>query len=599
MRDLYSIILREALLEVSVEQLKQQFVDSGKISDKVFEEIITSSGGKSAYVTWLVKKVVDKIIKEEDVYKYKNYINTFERNKNKYLYKDINQYKTSEDVSKFINTSLEIIGREKEDPSSIKGIDKKSKYKEFELGNVDGFDVYEIPKDRKDLYGMSCELGSGTEWCTATGKTKDYFESYISKGPLYIFIKGDEKYQFSFVADQYMDGKDERINIKDYKNFFEFLNKKGANLPLKIKLLLKLVLTKEDLHVEGSFFLEEEDGVSELPDNLWVGGDLYIQSSEIRELPNNLHVEEDLSTSNIKKIGNTLFVKGFAGLRHSSFSKLPDDVFLGGNVDLYDSKIIELPDSLKHIHGFLNLNDSEIEKLPNGMTIRGDLCLYRTKIKSLPDDLKVGGHVILTGSKIENLPKNLYIGEDLHLIYTPISKKYSKEEIRKICPGIKGEIILGENNFFTPVSRRKINEDLYSIILREALEKDSLQDLKKHIAACIKLAEEKGWNVKPYPKVVFSNEDESNTITGKTGYYNPDTKAITLFWKGRSQKDVLNTFTHELRHYHQDQSGKLKDKGLSDSYTNGGKDLKEIEDDAYVNGNILRREYTEMLQSKS
>jgi len=81
------------------------------------------------------------------------------------------------------------------------------------MSSVDGFDVYELPKGRKDLYGASCELGSGTEWCTATGKTRQFFEEYISSGPLFIFIKpgSNEKYQFSYENNQFMDKYDTPI----------------------------------------------------------------------------------------------------------------------------------------------------------------------------------------------------------------------------------------------------------------------------------------------------------------------------------------------------------------------------------------------------
>ena len=66
---------------------------------------------------------------------------------------------------------------------------------------------------RDDLYGVSCELGSGTEWCTATGKTRRHFDKYISKGPLFIFIKpgSDEKYQFSYETNSFMDKNDSSI----------------------------------------------------------------------------------------------------------------------------------------------------------------------------------------------------------------------------------------------------------------------------------------------------------------------------------------------------------------------------------------------------
>ena len=142
--------------------------------------------------------VASKIIQPEDLYKYNSYFKIFDRRKREYLFQDINQYKTSQDIQQFILKSVEIANKEKSDPSQQKGVARSDKYQEFYMGSVEGFDVYELPKGRKDLYGVSCEMGSGTEWCTATGKTREHFDKYISKGPLFIFSKpgSDEKYQF-------------------------------------------------------------------------------------------------------------------------------------------------------------------------------------------------------------------------------------------------------------------------------------------------------------------------------------------------------------------------------------------------------------------
>ena len=198
---------------MSLDDIKSQFVDTNKISQKDFTEIVNAVGNKSAYATWLAKKVADKTIKGEDIYKYKNYFTIFDRRKKNYPSSDINSYKSAQDISTFIKTSVEIANAEKADPSQQKGVTRSDKYKEFYMGSVDGFDVYELPKGKKDLYGVSCELGSGTEWCTATGKTRSYFDDYIAKGPLFIFIKpgSDEKYQFSYEGNQFMDKDDNSI----------------------------------------------------------------------------------------------------------------------------------------------------------------------------------------------------------------------------------------------------------------------------------------------------------------------------------------------------------------------------------------------------
>jgi hypothetical protein len=201
------------LLEVSIQDLKTQFVDTQKVSEQDFEEIVTAVGNKSAYATWLVKKVADELIKGEDIYKYKDYFNIFDRQKRKYPKQDINQYKTEQDLAAFIDSSVKLQGEEAEDPSKQKGVSKQDKYKQFYIGSVDGFNVYKIPENTPDLYATSCELGSGTEWCTATGKTRRHYDYYNTKGPLYIFIKpgSDEKYQFSYETNSFMDKNDKRI----------------------------------------------------------------------------------------------------------------------------------------------------------------------------------------------------------------------------------------------------------------------------------------------------------------------------------------------------------------------------------------------------
>lgn len=398
MKDIYSNILREALLEVSMQQLKQQFVDSGKVSEDDFKEVETAVGGKSAYATWLLKKVVDKIVKPEDVYKYKDYFNTFERRKSEYKYKDINLFKTEQDLQDFIKTSVELRSQEKEDPSKAKGVDKSSKYAEYKIGSVDGFDVYEIPKGRKDLYGMSCELGSGTEWCTATGKTKQYFDNYISEGPLYIFIKpgSDEKYQFSFEENQFMNKNDNEVALSDHKSKLQFLNNKGVNVGLKIKLIIGATnFTKDELKVEGDLDLYYTP-VETLPDNLTVGGDLDLMHTKVKVLPNNLTVGGDLDVSNtpIVEIPSTLKVGGKLSLNGTNVEKLPDNLILNGSLELMDSSLTELPDNFK-VDGDLMLNGSKISKLPNKLKVGRVLFMTGTPITKLPKDLEVGFGIVL------------------------------------------------------------------------------------------------------------------------------------------------------------------------------------------------------------
>jgi hypothetical protein len=233
--------------EASFDQLKTQFVDTNKITDEIFDEIKLNIN-KSAYATWLITKLLNNLILSEDIYKYNNYFLLFDRYKKEYKFQDINQYKTKQDLKEFIEKSVEIKNRESEDVSSIKGISKNEKYKQFEIGIVDGFTVYELPKDNLNNYNVSCELGSGTEWCTATGKTTNYFNDYIQDDNLFIFIKGNEKYQFHYESDSFMDKndndifEDNKLDVNLIFNLFEFIENKYKKY--KIPFIIKAKANK-------------------------------------------------------------------------------------------------------------------------------------------------------------------------------------------------------------------------------------------------------------------------------------------------------------------------------------------------------------------
>ena len=204
------------LNEVAIDTLKTQFVDTGRIKDTTFQSILDASQNDSAFATWLTSRVAGSrksrpIIKIEDIPKYKNYLSVFKRNKNKYPLKDINMIKDQNTLNDFIKVSRDISDAEGEDISSQTGVSKADKYAQLKMGEVDGYEIFKFPQGSEDLYGASCELGSGTAWCTATGQTDSWFKQYINDGPIYIIInKSDskDKYQFSFETHSFMDRND-------------------------------------------------------------------------------------------------------------------------------------------------------------------------------------------------------------------------------------------------------------------------------------------------------------------------------------------------------------------------------------------------------
>ncbi|EBT7406901.1 hypothetical protein CPC78_16430, partial [Salmonella enterica] len=80
------------------------------------------------------------------------------------------------------------------------------------------------------------------------------------------------------------------------------------------------------------------------------------------------------------------------------------------NLNLEDvSDVDALPDNLT-VGGWLDLRGTSITTLPDNLTVGGGLYLSGTSITTLPDNLTVGGGLYLSGTSITTLPDNLTVG---------------------------------------------------------------------------------------------------------------------------------------------------------------------------------------------
>jgi len=207
------------LNEVSFNQIEHQFVNTNKISKNVFNDI-KNNIVKSAYATWIIKQILNNNILSEDIYKYKNYFDIFDRNKKQYKYQDINKYNTKEDINDFLSKTLEIIKLNNKDKSTIKGISKQDKFKDYLLYETPQYNIYKfsenIHNDEKDLhnaYFAACKLGSGTQLCTSNSKDEDSFIDYTTESDLYYIISKDkkEKYAYSYEHYEFKDKRNSQI----------------------------------------------------------------------------------------------------------------------------------------------------------------------------------------------------------------------------------------------------------------------------------------------------------------------------------------------------------------------------------------------------
>ncbi len=121
--------------------------------------------------------------------------------------------------------------------------------------------------------------------------------------------------------------------------------------------------------------------------------------------------------------------KDYMGSRIQSLGNLTS---VGGNLNLYKSNIKSIG-NLTSVGGYLDLYDcTNLTSLGNLTSVGGSLDLSESKVESLVNLTSVGGSLNLSGTQIKSLGNLTSVGGNLDLRDTPLSKKYTKEEIRKI-----------------------------------------------------------------------------------------------------------------------------------------------------------------------
>lgn len=182
------------------EQTVAQVIDAAESADPT---------GNKQYVPWIVRQFTKKGIKYEDLYKLEDHLETFVSTKGQHkrlgINSDINQYdwRSLTDIARKLS-STDIADPESADATSVEGA--KILYN-GPLGTLS------IPQTE----AASCELGRGTEWCTAATKSNNQFDHYNKQGPLYIWHdkKRKTKYQFHFESGQIMDAQDQPVSDQE------------------------------------------------------------------------------------------------------------------------------------------------------------------------------------------------------------------------------------------------------------------------------------------------------------------------------------------------------------------------------------------------
>jgi phosphopantetheine adenylyltransferase len=103
-----------------------------------------------------------------------------------------------------------------------------------------------------------------------------------------------------------------------------------------------------------------------------------------------------------------------------------------------------------------------------------------------------------------------------------------------------------------------------------------------------------GLSIDDAPEVHFVDDpNNAEELFGRTAFYDPNEKSITLYVTGRHPKDILRSFAHEMIHYCQDCENRLHQTYTTD--VNEDDRLMELEREAYERGNMYFRSWENSL----
>jgi|10_taG_2_1085330.scaffolds.fasta_scaffold14524_3 hypothetical protein len=126
--------------------------------------------------------------------------------------------------------------------------------------------------------------------------------------------------------------------------------------------------------------------------------------------------------------------------------------------------------------------------------------------------------------------------------------------------------------------------------------------LKSLIRQFVPFAQERLGFAEPPRLFLRQDTENANNPLGKTAYYDPDQKSITVYISGRHPKDVLRSLGHELVHHKQNCDGKfdnLGDGDMGEGYAQTNPQLRAMEFEANSRGSMALRDFEDRLKKEN
>jgi hypothetical protein len=264
----------------------------------------------------------------EDLKKYHKYKKLIKKHPEVADQTDINKVYTFDDLAGILEYILDDIS-DAESGELLKAAEKDSE----KVYNSENYMIV-VPKTQE----ASCAYGRRTRWCTAATGSNNYFHRYNRDGPLYIVIdkKSQEKYQFHFQSEQYMDAEDDRLDLKDFFETHQELKNPLIDLAIKNNNINFVLNVDIDLALEKMESFDEPTQEKCVRENSLCAFRLGLKKPEFVNKTQPLFIFENNSVSIRTNINNfsDLAEQFVASSRHGNETETAKQV-LGDGLDPY------------------------------------------------------------------------------------------------------------------------------------------------------------------------------------------------------------------------------------------------------------------------
>ena len=264
----------------------------------------------------------------------------------------------------------------------------------------------------------------------------------------------------------------------------------------------------------------------------------------------------------------------------------------------YEYSIKNVPNPYKDLGLFYNIQftpSGEVTSIPKGGK-ENYIKILSTMYKIILDFIEKEQPTYVGISSLDNSGDKNY-----HTVYNRLTSNHmdfipgyfrKDSNLTFDSPQGKGRFIVlkKKDNLDEKKSKDSFGLNAYAReLVKETFKED--WNLKEGMLSLSRYMIDNGMNIKPLPKIKVIKDDKENAsdLLGKTAYYDPSNKSITLYTFGRHPKDVLRSFAHEMVHHMQNLEGRLNN--IVTQNTNEDGDLPKIEEEAYKLGNMMLRKW--------